>query len=97
MIEAMLLPIQETRTPIHGPKRAPLRITIGSVGMGVADSKPIRRMERSGPRTPVEGINFSIDLMSFLKTIINAMGRPKVSMAIAMLRILFRSFLFINK
>lgn len=65
IMAAKLFPIQEIRIPINGPKRAPLRITIGSVGIGVADKIPIKIIENMGPATPAFGIIFSISLKSF--------------------------------
>ena len=67
MAAARLFPIQETSTPTKGPKMAPFKITIGSVGIGVADKTPINKMESNGPAIPVVGITFSIALKSFLK------------------------------
>ncbi|KKT83556.1 MAG: hypothetical protein UW80_C0011G0004 [Microgenomates group bacterium GW2011_GWC1_44_9] len=78
IIAAKLFPIQETKIPTTGPNTAPLSITMGSVGMGVADSMPIRSMENSGPAIPVVGILFSIAMKSLRKKIISPMGRPKV-------------------
>jgi len=48
IMEARLFPSQETSTPIKDPKRAPFRMTMGSVGIGVAERIPIMRMENSG-------------------------------------------------
>lgn len=64
---ARLLPIQLTRKPVNGPKMAPLIITIGSVGIGVADKTPMSMMLVIGPAIPVWGMNFSIPLMSLEK------------------------------
>ena len=76
---ARLLPAQETRTPTRGPKMAPLRMTIGSVGMGVAESSPMRRIEKSGPAIPVVGITRSMFFMSLAKTTITRTGSRKVA------------------
>lgn len=72
--------------PIHGPKMAPFRITIGSVGIGVAERIPMRTMERIGPQSPVEGMNFSSCTMSWRKIMMRVIGRPKVNTTMATLR-----------
>lgn len=80
MMEAKLFPIQETRIPTNGPKTAPFKITMGSVGIGVAESRPISRIEKSGPARPVVGMRFSRYRKSCLKIRIRTMGSPKVIM-----------------
>lgn len=84
-------------TPIKGPKIAPLRITIGSVGMGVAERIPIKMMEIRGPITPVSGIIPSIFFKSRLKIIIRITGTAKVMRAMMALRVFFPVLFFINK
>ena len=56
MMAARLFPIQEIKTPRNGPKRAPFRMTIGSVGMGVAESNPMSKIEINGPKMLVLGM-----------------------------------------
>ena len=81
MMEARLLPAQDTIMPINGPKMAPLRITIGSVGMGVADRIPMSKMENNGPAIPVVGMNLSIFLISLAKKTMVKTGRQMVMIA----------------
>lgn len=79
---ARLLPIHETRIPTNGPKMAPLRMTIGSVGMGVAERIPMSMTEKRGPAIPVVGIRRSIAIKSWRKKTRRATGKLKVIRAI---------------
>ncbi len=84
MIAARLFPIHDTRIPTNGPKIAPFSMTMGSVGMGVADNIPISNIEKSGPAMPVVGMYFSTDFKSLAKYMIKAMGTMKVIRAMVM-------------
>lgn len=96
MTAARLLPIQDTKTPTHGPKMAPFRMTIGSVGMGVAERIPIKRMENKGPAMPALGMCCSIFFKSLAKRTIRAIGMPKEITAMRMLRMFLARPFFIN-
>jgi len=78
MIEARLLPVQDTMIPTTGPKMAPFKMTIGSVGIGVADKIPINIIEKRGPAIPVVGIRLSMFFMSLANTTMSTIGSSKV-------------------
>lgn len=79
MRAARLLPSQETKIPTNGPKMAPLRITMGSVGIGVAERIPMSMMEKRGPAMPVVGIRRSMVIKSLRKKTRRAIGKLKVA------------------
>ena len=82
MMAARLLPVQDTKTPVNGPKIAPFNTTIGSVGIGVAERIAISKIENSGPAIPVVGIYFSTFLISLVKMAISRKGAVKVRVVI---------------
>jgi len=92
---AKLLPIQDTKIPTKGPKMAPLRITIGSEGIGVAESRPMIAILIRGARNPVESMILSNPLMSFAKYTIKKMGTMKVTMTKRVLKIFLKEFIVV--
>lgn len=96
MTAARLFPIQDTRTPTQGPKTAPFKMTMGSVGIGVAERMPMRRTENRGPAIPVLGICCSMFFRSLAKRMMSKTGTAKVMKAMRRLRKFFSGIFFIN-